>query len=319
MRALAVGVVGVLVLAGCGSDSNTASESSDDEVSLLFVQDADGGNLDDGHLTMIEVSPNTGWFTDRPVREAGQMATADFVSLWAEGGTFAVDPPNADFACQVDGATVNVVVELSSPVVNGRTLTYDTVRVGDTPDGNYDCDGNAHLFIDSVGDACARAKAGSRSLQRANLAGCDLSKANLKRANLTLADLKRANLILADLNDANLILADLDGANLTGADLTAADLDRREPERRGPERREPEQRGPGRREPDQRGPDRREPDRRETERREPERREPDQRGPDQRGPDRHEPDRRVGLGHRERQRHDHRPRQGHRRPGLTQR
>ena len=92
---------------------------------------------------MIEVSPSTGWFSDRPVREAGQMATADFVSLWAEGGTFAADPPNADFACQVDGATVNVVVELSSPVVNGRTLTYDTVRVGDTPDGNYDCDSNA--------------------------------------------------------------------------------------------------------------------------------------------------------------------------------
>ncbi len=112
-------------------------------VSLLFVQDADGATLDGGTLTMIEVSPSTGWFSDRPVREAGQMATADFVSLWAEGGTFAADPPNADFACQVDGATVNVVVELSSPVVNGRTLTYDTVRVGDTPDGNYDCDSNA--------------------------------------------------------------------------------------------------------------------------------------------------------------------------------
>ena len=143
MRALAVGLVGVLVLAGCGSDSNTASESSGDEVSLLFVQDADGATLDGGTLTMIEVSPSTGWFSDRPVREAAQMATADFVSLWAEGGTFAVDPPNADFACQVDGATVNVVVELSLPVVNGRTLTYDTVRVGDTPDGNYDCDSNA--------------------------------------------------------------------------------------------------------------------------------------------------------------------------------
>ena len=112
-------------------------------VSLLFVQDADGATRDGGTLTMIEVSPSTGWFSDRPVREAAQMATADFVSLWAEGGTFAVDPPNADFACQVDGATVNVVVELSLPVVNGRTLTYDTVRVGDTPDGNYDCDSNA--------------------------------------------------------------------------------------------------------------------------------------------------------------------------------
>ena len=77
----------MLLLAGCGSDDSD-SESAGDEVSLLFVQDADGGTLDDDQLTMVEVSPNTGWFTDRPVREAGQMATADFVSLWDEGATF---------------------------------------------------------------------------------------------------------------------------------------------------------------------------------------------------------------------------------------
>ncbi|MBT7428904.1 MAG: hypothetical protein HN783_03740, partial [Ilumatobacter sp.] len=60
MRALTVAVVGVLLFAGCGSDSDSESESAGDEVSLLFVQDADGGNLDDDQLTMIEVSPNTG-------------------------------------------------------------------------------------------------------------------------------------------------------------------------------------------------------------------------------------------------------------------
>ena len=250
-------------MAGCASDSNTASESSGDEVSLLFVQDADGATLDGGTLTMIEVSPSTGWFSDRPVREAAQMATADFVSLWAEGGTFAVDPPNADFACQVDGATVNVVVELSSPVVNGRTLTYDTVRVGDTPDGNYDCDSNAHLFVDAAGSncaagprgssgramsaapqCCARAKGSTKDLAGANLAGCELIRANLANANLTGADmagvaLEDANLTGADLTDVNLscmvtdgsarseadmLCADLTGADLTGVNLTGADL-----------------------------------------------------------------------------------------------
>ena len=74
-------------MAGCGSDSDSESVSAGDEVSLLFVQDADGGSIDGDVLTMVEVSPNTGWFTDRPVREAGQMATADFVSLWDEGAT----------------------------------------------------------------------------------------------------------------------------------------------------------------------------------------------------------------------------------------
>ena len=219
----------MLLFAGCGSDSDSDSESAGDEASLLFVQDADGGNLNDDQLTMIEVSPNTGWFTDRPVREAGQMATADFVSLWDEGATFDIDRPNADFTCQAGGDTVNVVVELSSPVVNGRTLSYDVVQVGDTPTGDFDCDGNAHLFIDSASDACARAKAGSLSLQSTNLGECDLTGANLNGANLILANLTGANLTDAKLShayltDANLIAANLTGANLIGAYLNGANL-----------------------------------------------------------------------------------------------
>jgi len=46
VRALTVGVVGVLLLAGCGSDNDSESVSAGDEVSLLFVQDADGGSID---------------------------------------------------------------------------------------------------------------------------------------------------------------------------------------------------------------------------------------------------------------------------------
>ncbi len=185
----------MLLLAGCGSDSDSDSESAGDEVSLLFVQDADGGTIDDDQLTMIEVSPNTGWFTDRPVREAGQMATADFVSLWDEGNTFDTDPPNADFTCQADGDTVNVVVELSSPVVNGRTLSYDVVQVGDTPTGDFDCDGNAHLFIDSVSDATSR-DCKAHLCEQPTAAACrTCPDATCPRtANLTRADLSGANL-----------------------------------------------------------------------------------------------------------------------------
>ena len=157
------------MLAGCGSDSTTASESDGDEPSLLYVQDADGGTLAGDQLTMVEVSPNTGWFTDRPAREAGQIATEDFVTLWDEDGTFSEDPPNADFTCQTDGDTVNVVVELKSAVVNGRTLTYDVARIGDTPAGDVDCDSNAHLFIDNS-NQCAELGNGSQT---------DMSQQNL--------------------------------------------------------------------------------------------------------------------------------------------
>jgi hypothetical protein len=253
VRALTVAVVGVLLLAGCGSDSDSDSESAGDEVSLLFVQDAEGGTIDDDVLTMVEVSPNTGWFTDRPNREAGQMATADFVSLWDEGNTFDIDPPNADFTCQADGDTVNAVVELLSPVANGPTLTYDVLRVGDTPAGDFDCDRNVHLFIDSAdagrlrpmpggggiiingggggggggsssGANCATAQGGSLDLNNAYLKGCDLNGMNLNYAALSHAFARDANLSNADLEQANLERADLTDANLSGASLSGADL-----------------------------------------------------------------------------------------------
>jgi hypothetical protein len=58
------------------SQDDTEPESSADEVSLLFVQNADGANLDGDSLTMVEVNPTIGWFSHRPAREAGPMATA---------------------------------------------------------------------------------------------------------------------------------------------------------------------------------------------------------------------------------------------------
>jgi hypothetical protein len=58
------------------SQDDTEAESSADEVSLLFVQNTDGANLDGDSLTMVEVNPTIGWFSHRPAREAGPMATA---------------------------------------------------------------------------------------------------------------------------------------------------------------------------------------------------------------------------------------------------
>ena len=96
--------------ASCGDSNNTGPE-------LLFVQTSDGATLTDSTLTLRGISPNTGWFTVRPYREAGQIPTEEFLTLWDEGeNSFADDPPNADFTCTVDGE----------------------VR----------CDGAEHLFID---------------------------------------------------------------------------------------------------------------------------------------------------------------------------
>ena len=141
--------------------------------SLLFVQTSKGAVLTDSRLTLTGISPNTGWFTDRPARGAGQIPTELFLSLW-DGGkhSFADDPPNADFTCSVDGKVVNYVVELQNPSLEDPrfppsgcnldhcVLSYEITIIGSeaVEEGSkVECDGGmAHLFIDNtVDDWCA--------------------------------------------------------------------------------------------------------------------------------------------------------------------
>ena len=119
--------------------------------SLLFVQNGTGGTLSDTTLTLTDVSSQTGYFSDRPYRFAGQMPTEEFIALWDEGGTFAEDPPNADFTCTVDSEVVNYVVELTSPGMAGDDLSYSVNAVGDTvlPEAQITCEAESHLLIDN--------------------------------------------------------------------------------------------------------------------------------------------------------------------------
>jgi hypothetical protein len=63
------------------------------------------------------------WFTDRPVRNAGQVMMKDFVGLWQGSGrdSFTQDPPNV--AVAFDGATV--IATMKNP------------RIVDTQDGGH--------------------------------------------------------------------------------------------------------------------------------------------------------------------------------------
>ena len=136
----------LLVTTACGDSSDPA-----DPPELLFVQNSDGALLTDSTLTLTGVSPQTGWFTDRPNRASGQIPTEDFVLAWGDGeDSFADDPPNADFSCQVDEETVNYVLELMAPSLEGTDLTYAVESVGDQAlPTSLQCDSDAHLFIDS--------------------------------------------------------------------------------------------------------------------------------------------------------------------------
>ena len=140
----------MLLAASCGDSSNNGPE-------YLFVQTSSGASLTESTLTLTGISPNTGWFTDRPYREAGQIPTEEFLWLWTEGeDSFADNPPNADFTCTADGEVINHFLELRSPRLDGKDLVYEVRSlVGATSTAEPAvCTDAAHLFIDDLGNVC---------------------------------------------------------------------------------------------------------------------------------------------------------------------
>ena len=94
----------------------------------MFVQTAQGIESDGAKLTLQGITPSTLYFSDRPQRVVGHMATTDFVDLWAIGdNSFETDPPNAVLSFLEPGADVPVdaVVVLTAPNLTGDgNLTY---------------------------------------------------------------------------------------------------------------------------------------------------------------------------------------------------
>lgn len=148
----------MLFVVSCG-------DSDDNGAEYLFVQTSDGAVLTGSTLTLRGISPQTGWFSDRPYREAGQIRTEEFLAYWDEGeDSFADDPPNADLACTVDGEVVNYVVELQSPTLlvpylregcdsGACVLIYEIAVIGSetvAAGREIECDGAGHLFIDEA-------------------------------------------------------------------------------------------------------------------------------------------------------------------------
>jgi hypothetical protein len=128
---------------------DTAARDTTTKVEMLFVQSAKGATLENGKLTLTGVGATTVFFSDRPKRIAGHVATPEMLSLWSEGkNSFLKDPPNATLSAFTDGGVVNTVVVLRNPVLTGDRMTYDvTVTQGNVP---AKVDG-ASLFIDIIG------------------------------------------------------------------------------------------------------------------------------------------------------------------------
>lgn len=114
----------------------------------LIVLNARGVSLNGQTLVLEGALPSAILFSDRPVRRAGHIATAEVVDLWTSG-SFAKDPPNATVsAFRADGSTVSdAVVVLKHPRLDGETLAFEVaVLEGDL--GKVD--GPVAVFIDTI-------------------------------------------------------------------------------------------------------------------------------------------------------------------------
>lgn len=130
--------------------STTSALAAAKQADFLFVQNAASMSYTNGKLTLKGVSPVTVFFSDRPERIAGNMATQAFVPFWNDGkDSFAKDNPNANLSVlDKDKVNADIVVTLSNPVLKGDELSYDVKVLEGTPPASG---GPASLFIDIIG------------------------------------------------------------------------------------------------------------------------------------------------------------------------
>ncbi len=123
-----------------------------DAIEAMFVQSASESSVDDGVLTLHDVSPSTLYFSDRPQRVVGHVTSTMFVDMWDEGeNSFAADPPNAVLAFLESGDDVpeDVVTVIRNPRMDGSALSYDVEVLEGTMPAH--AKGGVTLFIDPFG------------------------------------------------------------------------------------------------------------------------------------------------------------------------
>ena len=130
-------------------DQQQIDQLEDEE--SMFVQTARGITSDGSTFTLKDVTPATLYFSDRPQRVVGHMATTDFVDLWGEGdNSFEADPPNAVLSFVDAGADApsEAVVVIKKPMLDGGQLSYSI----DVLEGTVPAQGGpVTLFIDPFG------------------------------------------------------------------------------------------------------------------------------------------------------------------------
>ena len=147
MRYLVIFLLSVFMI-GCSSNDHKKQKHVIDESKtpkLLYVISALSGSVDDETLTLNDISTVI-YFSDRPSRIAGNITLEAFVEKWDKGtNSFEVDPPNAVLSIFSEKENKNVVVELSNPKVEGKTITFSYKVLKDNAPKTFE---EASLFID---------------------------------------------------------------------------------------------------------------------------------------------------------------------------
>jgi hypothetical protein len=151
-RLLALAAVGSL---GLSLLSGTGARAEDDKPMLMFVQLASATVVDDAARTirLVNLSPQTLYFADRPDRIAGHVRLDKYLADWtaaAGADNFSADPPNAALSVYEPGRQDSSVsiIEISNPRVEGADILYDYKVIHDAGPVSG---GETALFIDMIG------------------------------------------------------------------------------------------------------------------------------------------------------------------------
>ena len=121
----------------------------------MFVQTSEDFKVNpkDKTLRLVNVNPQTLYFSDRPQRVAGNLTMPAYFDEWtnkAGPDNFKNDPPNATLSVYEGSNKENTlaVIEISDPVMEGKDLIYKyKVIEGEMPKVG----GATALFIDWIG------------------------------------------------------------------------------------------------------------------------------------------------------------------------
>lgn len=155
-RAL-ISATALLTLTALSTQLDLTQRARADEAKpmLMFVQLSEGLKVDEAAKTirLVNVSPHTLYFADRPERIAGHIKMAAYLEEWtskAGKDNFGNNPPNAALSVYEPGQENNTlaIVEITDPKIDGHDLVYGYKLIN----GKLPASGEeTALFIDWIG------------------------------------------------------------------------------------------------------------------------------------------------------------------------